>query len=259
MSIIEFLEVETKMIVNMNDLKIPNSQIYDPSIYKRPNTTVDVVIFTIINKQLHVLTVKRAEEPFKGMWSLIGGYVDIEKDKNLESTATRKLQEKTGVQTPYLEQFETIGNADRDPRGWSITTVYFALISSEGVELKTGKGTNDIKWSKIEKRKIEEPLAFDHAEILQRCTERLRNKVLYTSLPIHLMPSEFTLSELQKVYEILLGQKIEHKSFRRRMLGADILVEAEGMRHEGRRPAQLYRVKEGHNAHFFIRNLEGAT
>ncbi|MBY0462714.1 MAG: NUDIX hydrolase [Alphaproteobacteria bacterium] len=243
----------------MDDLKNQASYGYGPMSYKQPNATVDVAIFTIIDGNLHVLTVKRAEKPFNEMWSLVGGYVDIEKDKNLESTATRKLQEKTGVQTPYLEQFETIGNADRDPRGWSITTVYFALISSEGIELKTGKGTNDIKWSKIEKGKIEEPLAFDHAEILQRCIERLRNKVLYTSLPIHLMPNEFTLSELQKVYEIILGQKIEHKSFRRRMLGADILIEAEGMRHEGRRPAQLYRVKEGHNAHFFIRNLEGAT
>lgn len=243
----------------MNDLNKQTSTFYDPSKYKRPNTTVDVVIFTIINKQLYVLTVKRSEEPFKEIWSLVGGYVDIEKDKNLAATAKRKLQEKTGVHMPYLEQFETIGNATRDPRGWSITTVYFALISSEEIELKTGKGTNDVKWSKIEKGKVEELLAFDHTEILQRCTQRLRNKVLYTSLPIHLMPNEFTLTELQKVYEIILGKDIEHKSFRRRILGADILEETENKKYEGRRPAQLYRVKEGHNTHFFIRNLESAT
>ena len=243
----------------MNDLKKQTSTLYNPSIYKRPNTTVDVVIFTIITNQLHVLTVKRSEEPFKEMWSLVGGYVDTEKDKNLAATAQRKLQEKTGVETPYLEQFETIGNADRDPRGWSITTVYFALIASEEMELKTGKGTNDVKWSAVEKGKVEEPLAFDHTEILQRCTQRLRNKVLYTSLPIHLMPNEFTLTDLQKVYEIILGKNIEHKSFRRRILGADILEETENKKYEGRRPAQLYRVKQGRNTHFFIRNLESAT
>lgn len=243
----------------MNNLKKQTSTFCDPSKYKRPNTTVDVVIFTIINNQLHVLTVKRSEEPFKEMWSLVGGYVDIEKDKNLAATAKRKLQEKTGVNTPYLEQFETIGNFDRDPRGWSITTVYFALISSEEIELKTGKGTNDVKWSKIEKGKVEELLAFDHTEILQRCAQRLRNKVLYTSLPIHLMPNEFTLTELQKVYEIILGKNIEHKSFRRRIIGADILEETESKKYEGRRPAQLYRVKEHNDTHFFMRNLESAT
>lgn len=243
----------------MNDLKKQTSSYYDPSIYKRPNTTVDVVIFTIINKQLHVLTIKRSEEPFKEMWSLVGGYIDIEKDANLKATARRKLQEKTGINTPYLEQFETIGNAKRDPRGWSTTTVYFALISSEGIKPKTGKGAGDIKWSIVKSGEVEEPLAFDHTEILKKCTERLRNKVLYTSLPIHLMPKEFTLTDLQKVYEIILGKDIEHKSFRRRILGADILEETENKRYEGRRPAQLYRVKESHNTHFFIRNLESAT
>ncbi len=232
---------------------------YDPSVFASPITSVDTVIFTVIEGYLHVLTVKREEHPFKDCWALVGGFIDIHKDIDLEATAKRKLEEKTGVQTPYLEQFGTIGNKTRDPRGWSVTTVYFALIPNHTIELRPGKGAVDIKWSKVHEGNITEKLAFDHSELLFQCAERLRSKVLYTSLPIHLMPDDFTLGELQKVYEMILGKKIDHKSFRRRILSADILTETGKMRHEGKRPAHLYRLKDNSNTHFFVRNIEGAS
>jgi len=231
---------------------------YDASSYDRPSTAVDTVIFTVLHEALHVLIVKRAEHPYKDCWSLVGGYVDIHQDRALEETAKRKLEEKTGVKTPYLEQFETIGNKERDPRGWSITTVYFALIPSQGITLQPGKGAADIKWSKVKDGQVEEELAFDHAEILHRCIDRLRNKVLYTSLPVYLMPDAFTLGELQKVYELILGSPIEHKSFRRRMLGAEILEETGEMSYSSKRPAMLYQLKKAQDPHFFVRNLEAA-
>ena len=230
---------------------------YDPSAYERPSTAVDTVIFTIRDEALHVLILKRSEHPFQGDWSLVGGYVDIHQDKGLEDTAKRKLQEKTGVKTPYLEQFETIGNATRDPRGWSITTVYFALLSSENIQLYPGQGAEEIKWSPVIDGAIQESLAFDHADILHRCVERLKSKVLYTSLPTYLMPDVFSLGELQKVYELILGNAIDHKSFRRRMLGAGILEETGQLRYGGRRPAMLYRLRKSQDPHFFVRNLEG--
>lgn len=232
---------------------------YDSSVFKNPITTVDTVIFTVIDGHLHVLTVKRAEHPCIDSWALVGGFIDIDQDTDIESTAKRKLEEKTGVKAPYLEQFGTIGNGKRDPRGWSVTTVYFALISSVNVQLQCGKGAVDIKWSKVTGGKVKDKLAFDHAKILLDCYERLRNKVLYTSLPIYLMPKYFTLGELQNVYEIILNQKIEHKSFRRRILNADILLETTEMRRDGKRPAQLYSIKKNHHTHFFIRNIEGVT
>lgn len=232
---------------------------YNSDFFKKPNTSVDTVIFTILDNHLHVLTLKRAEHPFKDMWSLIGGFIDIQHDCDLEATAKRKLEEKTGVRTPYLEQFSTIGNNKRDPRGWSVTTVYFALIPCLNVRLCTGKGASEIKWSKIVDGKVKDRLAFDHAEILSKCTERLRSKVLYTSLPVHLMQEDFTLGELQKVYEVILGKKIDHKSFRRRILSADILKETGELRHNDRRPAHLYRLKKQRGTHFFIRNLEGSS
>jgi len=231
---------------------------YNASAFERPNITVDTVIFTVLEQSLHVLLVKRAEHPFKGSWSLVGGYVDIHQDQVLEDTAKRKLEQKTGVKTPYLEQFETIGNGTRDPRGWSVTTVYFALISSDHIHLKAGQGAADTQWARIEKGQVDLPLAFDHAEILSRCTERLRNKVLYTSLPIYLMPESFTLGELQAVYEIILGQGIDPKSFRRRILSAEILEETGEKRHVSKRPASLYRLRETASTHFFVRNIECA-
>lgn len=232
---------------------------YDPKAFDRPSTSVDTVIFTVLDESLHVLTVKRAEHPFKDQWSLVGGYIDLQNDLDLEATAKRKLEEKTSVKTPYLEQFATIGNKNRDPRGWSVTTIYFALLPCHEVKLQSGKGTVDTKWSKVTDGKVKDKLAFDHADILEKCTERLRSKVLYTSLPVYLMPEDFTLGELQKVYEIILDKKIDHKSFRRRILSTDILEETKDLRHDGKRPAQLYRQKGSRQTHFFVRNIEGAA
>ncbi|MCP4970554.1 MAG: NUDIX hydrolase [Arcobacter sp.] len=229
---------------------------YDPTIFDRPNTLVDTVIFTVLDSHLQVLTVKRSNHPYKYNWSLVGGFIDINKDLDIEATAKRKLEEKTGVKTPYLEQYGSVGNANRDPRGWSVTNIYFALIPNHKVDLKIGEGAIDIKWSVISDDKVSDKLAFDHADILQGCIERLRSKVLYTSLPVHLMPKEFTLKELQTVYEIILDQKLEHKSFRRRILAVNILEETGKMSHERGRPAALYCAKTK-NTHFFIRNIEG--
>ncbi len=229
---------------------------YNAKDFDRPSTSVDNVIYTIINNALHVLIVKRSNHPFKDQWALVGGFVDLNTDNNLEMTAKRKLKEKTGVNTPYLEQFSTIGNKDRDPRGWSVTTVYFALLPSENITLNVGKGANDIKWAKIDNGKISETLAFDHSEILRECTQRLRSKALYTSLPLYLMPEKFTLHELQEVYHAVLSSKMDPKSFRRRMLTTDLLEETAEMRQTGRRPAMLYRVKND-QPFFFTRTIEG--
>lgn len=227
-------------------------------ILQNPKVTVDTVIFSIREGQLYVLLVKRCNAPFKGEWSLVGGYINPEKDLDIEATAKRKLEEKTGVKISYLEQFGTIGNEARDPRGWSVTVVYFALIDSTDIELKVGANIADIKWSLIKNDSVSETLAFDHAKILSYSIERLRNKVLYTSLPAYLMPQEFTLGELQKVYEVILGKELDDKSFRRRMISADILEETSKMRRISKKPAKLYRLK-GYDTYFFMRNIEGAS
>lgn len=232
---------------------------YDPSLYNRPSSSVDTVIFTVFEGALQVLLVQRGDYPFKGKWALVGGFIDLEQDLTLEDTAKRKLAEKTGVKTPYLEQCITIGNKHRDPRGWSVTTVYFALLSYEKITLQAGKGASDLKWSPISQEGVAEDLAFDHHEILKLAIDRLRSKVLYTSLPAYLMPEKFTLRDLQTVYEIILDRQLEVKSFRRRMAKADILAETSQMRQDAKRPARLYRLKDNVETHFFLRNIEGAV
>ncbi len=232
---------------------------YNSQDFDRPNTSVDTVIFTVFDHQLQVLIVKRDDYPYKHEWSLVGGFIDLANDLTLEDTAKRKLTEKTGVTTPYLEQCLTIGNQTRDPRGWSVSTVYFALLPYEKITLKAGKGAIDIKWSAIENDRVSENLAFDHAEILRLTVERLRNKVLYTSLPAYLMPDLFTMRDLQTVYEVILDRKLEVKSFRRRLAKADILEETNKTRQDSKRPSKLYRLKPDVSTYFFLRNIEGAT
>jgi 8-oxo-dGTP diphosphatase len=223
--------------------------------YKRPNTTVDTLIFTIIETELYVLLIKRENPPFKDVWSLVGGFVDVDTDESLEATATRKLFEKTGVKTPYLEQYKTTGNKFRDPRGWTVSAAYFALIPNKDVVLKTGVGATEIKWSKVMGNSSNDKLAFDHNEILSGCIERLRSKVMYTSLPVYLLPEEFTLSELQQVYEVILGKKIDRKSFYRRILNSGIIEETVEKKFSGRRPAQIYRLVEKDSAYYFSRMM----
>ncbi len=222
-----------------------------------PLTTVDMTIFTIRDQQLHVLLVKRAQHPAKGKWALPGGFIDLNRDKTLDDTARRKLKEKTGIDTPYLEQVETVGSSERDPRGWSVTVVYLALIVSEDIELTANESSEQVLWVPIEKAITDYKLAFDHSDLLNVSHARLKNKVQYTSLPVNLLSQEFTLTELQKTFEMILGSKVEKKSFRRRIAEADILEETGNIRTGSNRPAKLYRVKKNRDSYFFSRNLEG--
>jgi len=227
---------------------------YDPSRYPRPSFTVDVVIFTVRDEQLHVLLVKRSEHPAKNQWALPGGFIDPEKDSCIEDCARRKLVEKTAVQAPYLEQLKTYGSKERDPRGWTATTIYFALLASEALQL--GGNQQDVRWVPIRGDGVGFKLAFDHAKILADAVKRLRSKLEYTHIAVHLLPEEFTLPELQKIYEIILQEPLDKSSFRRRVVQADMLEELEGKLRDGSgRPAQLYRFKQYQKQTFFPRSI----
>jgi 8-oxo-dGTP diphosphatase len=216
---------------------------YNIHDYAIPLVSVDTVIFTCIKERLHVLLVKRANHPSQGWMALPGGFIDTERDHTLEQAALRKLREKTGVATPYLEQMQSVGNTRRDPRGWSVTVVYFALISSAGVTLQRGPNVEETAWWPIEGDGVSVELAFDHTDILRASLARLRSKVEYTSLPIYLLPPIFTLSELQRTYEIVLGRPVDKSAFRKRIKDANFIEECSGQFRTGNnRPAQLYRL-----------------
>jgi 8-oxo-dGTP diphosphatase len=228
------------------------------SPFPTPLTFVDVVIFSAESARLQVLLVRRSmnpAEPFPGLWALPGGFIDTAKDADLEHCAKRKLREKTGVEATYLEQLGSWGSAARDPRGWSATHVYFALLSADDVELRAGGNASDTRWFPIDGHRVKEKLAFDHGEILKAAVIRLRSKVEYTSLPAFLMAAEFTLTELQKIYEMLLGRTIEKKSFRTRVLATNLLEQVARRREGANRPAQLYRLKNRRLPVFFARAL----
>lgn len=233
---------------------MPNAPVSSTD-FPRPLTTVDLAIFTVREDALQVLLARRAEAPFDGSWALPGGFIDVGRDADLAACARRKLAEKTGIATPYLEQLGSWGNRRRDPRGWSATHVYFALMSSEGVTLTPGANTSAVRWSAVRDDGVAERLAFDHAELLTAATERLRSKVEYTSLPAFLLPEEFTLGELQRAYEIVLGRPVEKSAFRTRVRSAGLVVEVPRQRTGPNRPAQLYRLKDRRNPVFFPRTF----
>jgi 8-oxo-dGTP diphosphatase len=223
--------------------------------FPRPLTTVDVVIFAVRDDALCVLLVQRAAgdgEPFPLTWALPGGFVDIDRDRDLEACAVRKLRDKTGMVSPYLEQLGSWGSANRDPRGWSATHAYFALMPAAAAR---GPLAADAQWFPLAAGKVKPRLAFDHGEILQAAVHRLRSKVEYTSLPAYLMPAEFTLPDLQRVYEIVLDRPLEKSAFRTRMLSADLIEPVEKMRRGPNRPAQLYRLKKAKAPVYFARTF----
>jgi ADP-ribose pyrophosphatase YjhB (NUDIX family) len=227
-----------------------------PPNFPRPLTTVDVVIFTALDERLHVLLVKRPEgpkEPFPGRWALPGGFVNVERDMTLEECALRKLKEKTGLDAPYLEQLGSWGSATRDPRAWSATHVYFALLPHASVHLR--KDATEVEWFPVTDTGVKPNLAFDHALILAAAIERLRSKAEYTSLPAYLLPETFTLSELQRAYEVVLGRPVDKSAFRTRVFSAQVVEESSGMRTGPNRPAQLYRIKAPGKLAYFPRTF----
>ena len=230
-----------------------------PADFERPLTTVDLVIFSVRDGELTVLLVQRpdrAAEPFPGMWALPGGFIDTSRDPDLEACARRRLMEKTAVEAPYLEQLGTFGNATRDPRGWSVTHVYFALMASDNVPRQPGGSA--IRWFTVRGDGVGEKLAFDHAEILRAGLARLRSKVEYTSLPAFLLPEEFTLTQLQKTFEVILGRPLEKKAFRTRVLAAEIIEALPRTLSGPNRPARLYRLKKRRQAYIFSRPFGSA-
>lgn len=223
---------------------------YNKKDYESPLLTVDMAIFSVDAGQLQVLLIKRSNYPQKDKWALPGGFVNLSHDPDLMASAHRKLVEKTGIQSPYLEQVASIGNATRDPRGWSVTVLYFALIDFKEFQKNATEQTEYSEWISISEAKTLD-LAFDHLQLLNLAVERLTNKTRYTALPVSLMPKLFTLTELQQIYEIILGQRLEKKSFRRRMLEAGAVEETDQSKIAGKRPAQLYKYAlENYDFHF---------
>ena len=227
---------------------------YDQKAFDAPLISVDAVLFTYHDEKLKLLLVKRSNHPEKNKWGLPGGFIDLAVDNDLGDTIIRKLKEKTGVEPPYVEQLSTIGNNQRDKRGWSVTVCYTALLAYQECEAHID-AVSDAQWVAVDKLS-DFSIAFDHPELIQLGRERLKQKALYSIVPAYALSEKFTLSELQHLHEVLLGKSIQKKSFRRRIEQADLLIDTGEKRSETGRPASLYRMKPSSGVHTFIRNLD---
>lgn len=228
---------------------------YQARNFDAPLMTVDMAIFSIRANRLQILLIRRANYPQKGEWALPGGFINLVTDANLLATAHRKLFEKTGITSPYLEQVATVGNAIRDPRGWSVTALYFALIDFTAFAEQESQRLEHCEWIDIKQVKTMQ-LAFDHKLLLDMALDRLINKTRYTALPVSLLPERFTLTELQQIYEIILAQSLDKKAFRRRMIEAGAVIETGHSKVVGKRSAQLYRFNQDSFDFMFPRSLE---
>lgn len=212
---------------------------YDPGKFFRPSVTVDVVIFTVRDRDLKVLLVSRRNWPFAGRWALPGGFVLEE--EGLDAAALRELAEETGVSDVYLEQLHTFGEPGRDPRTRVITVAYYALLASEDLKLLPDTDAEEARWWSIYRLP---PLAFDHDLILDKALRRLRERILGTNVAFQLMPDKFTLTALQATYEVILDRRLDKRNFRKKILTSEVLDETGETWMEGRhRPARLYRFR----------------
>lgn len=205
--------------------------------FERPIVTVDVVLMTLFEGRLCVALVEREAEPFGGQRALIGGYVHTDEDADAEASVRRILKAKAGLEGIFFEQLRSFASRTRDPRSWSVSIAYFALVPHALLE-----------GSAVSLHPVDAagPLPFDHDAILTSALERLRGKGAYSTIPARLLPEVFTMSELQAVYETVMGERLDQSAFRRKINDLGLLQEVEGEKRQterARRPTTLYRLK----------------
>jgi 8-oxo-dGTP diphosphatase len=206
--------------------------------HRYPAIAVDMIIVTMGETDLMVLLVQRRGEPFAGHWAFPGGFVDP--DESLDQAAARELREETTVSDVYLEQLYTFGEPRRDPRGRVISVAYFALVRKP-LAVAGGDDAADARWFPLSALP---PLAFDHKMILDYALERVRNKVEYTNVVYSLLPETFTLTEMQRVYEVILGRQLDKRNFRKKIGSLDLVAPTGELRRDGaHRPAKLYHFR----------------
>jgi 8-oxo-dGTP diphosphatase len=199
--------------------------------------SIDCLIFGFKNSELDVLLIKHAEGISKGRWALPGGWIRY--NESIKDAANRLLTSLTGVSNIFLEQLGAFGEVDRYPGKRVITLAYYALINADNYSLSAGFTASDAKWFKV--RKVPR-LPYDHNKILKAGFDHLKFKVRHEPLGFNLLPEKFTLHELQKLYEAILGTELDKPNFRRKLLKMNLLVPCkEKQRDVSHRAANFYR------------------
>ena len=225
-----------------------------PYTYKfpRPSLTVDCVVFGLDNEnfrrgssygpplQLKIMLIQRKLSPFEGEWALPGGFVRL--NESLEEAARRELLEETGIEKVFLEQLYSFGDVDRDPRDRVVTIAYYALVNLWEYQIRAATDARDARWFPVSQLP---PLAFDHDRIVQVALKRVKGKVRYEPIGFELLPTKFTLTQLQRLYETILGQTLDKRNFRKKILKMNLLVQLDEMQTDvSHRAARLYQFDE---------------
>ena len=220
---------------------------YNVDAYPPMFNTVDIALFSIIDNELGVMLIKRAEDPYKDCWALPGGYIEVEGDEDALAAARRELKEETNLDNIYLEQLYTFTTKGRDPREDQanrpcriFSIAHFAIIDHLSVKALAGSDASDVRWFKISDLP---QLSFDHGKIIDTAVNRIRNKINYTNVGFELVPEEFTIPELRLVFEKVLGRELNPTNFRTKLLKLDILIDTGNKKIEGRgQPAPIYKL-----------------
>jgi 8-oxo-dGTP diphosphatase len=181
--------------------------------------SIDCVIFGFNGQGLKILLIKRKYQPSKAMWALPGGFIKI--NENLDDAAHRILTELTGAKNIYMEQVHTFGNVKRYPLRRVITITYYALVKPGQYDLKAGSEADKVDWFPIDDMP---KLPFDHRSIFDYSLKKLRSKVRSKPIGFELLPKKFTLTDLQSLYEVVLGENLDKRNFRKKILKMKILV-----------------------------------
>lgn len=205
--------------------------------FPRAALTVDCVVFGLDEDGLQVLLVQRELPPFRGRWALPGGFVRV--DETLEEAARRELEEETGLSKVFLEQLFTFGALGRDPRERVVSVAWFALVKLSDHRVRAATDARAAAWFRL----ADKPeLAFDHDAILQVALERLKGKVRYRPIGFELLPPRFTLTQLQRLYEVVLERPLDKRNFRKKILAMGLLEDTgETEQNVAHRAARLYR------------------
>lgn len=200
---------------------------------------VDTAIVTIKKGALHVLLIQMKKAPFEGTWALPGGL--LQEEETTTTAASRILKTQTGVTDVFLEQLATFDDVERDPAGRVVSVAYYALLPDQEIQLKTTHKYADVRWWPVKKLP---PLAYDHKKLVKEAMNRITSKIQYTNIVWSLLPREFTLTELQQVYEIILGKTLDKRNFRKRIEDLELIKPSGKMRTGmAHRPAALYQFK----------------
>jgi 8-oxo-dGTP diphosphatase len=221
-------------------------QMKDDTRYPMPFTRVELCIFAFVAEELCVLQVRREAAPAKGKWALPGGVLRIDLDHDLESAAQRVATERLGTCVPYLRLQTAVGGKARDPRApWTLSIAYRGTVREDALAASPGKRVEALRWAGAEAAALDVGLAFDHSHIIAAALEDLRGEVDNLELPWGLLPAEFTLAELQRYCEAVLGRPLDKSSFRRRLGDRDCVEQVPGRLHgAAHRPAQVYRARQ---------------